>query len=179
MDYSCTAMEALDTFTQEFGLSPPSMSPAPGPGVLEPFASPKEALEALFQTQDHTSWDPPSTTTTILDQASFPPSVFVFSDSPSTHGPPESRSGEGQKPTLFDSPLGRDTMFSAGEGDPKVGTLSLRIPKTSTAVSADGLVYDRCPVNPLNMLRPVEPIKGTIRKHKQYLTVCYQSPSLP
>ncbi len=171
--YYWESVDALNT-TKEFGCGPSSISPDSQLGALEPFASPKEALEALFQNHGYTSWEPPTTTfpTAMVDQASFPPSVFMFSSSP---GSTESRSGEAQTTALFDSsPVGQvpdkfdDTRLS---GDVDYGTLSLPVAKSPIAHE---LLHDRCMVSALNTLRPVKPIKGMIRKHKQYLTVCYR-----
>ena len=179
--YYWTSVDALNA-TKEFGLSPSSVSPASRLGTLEPFASPEEALEALFQNHGYTSWEPPTATsaTAIVDQASFPPSVFVFSGPPSTCGSPESRSGETQTTTLFDSSLVErvsnkfdDTKLS---GDVDYGTLSL--PTAKSSISHE-LLHDGCPVSALSTLRPVKPMKGMIRKHKQYLTVCYRGPRPP
>ena len=182
MDYCWTSADPLDAFTNEFGLSPSSISSAPQSGALEPFASPAEALEALFQNPGFTLREPaPATATAISDQASFPPSVFVFSGSPSTCGLTKSRSGEVQTPTLFDSSSGEqtsnvsdDTKLSQDKEDYSVSTLSRPIAKTSITLGAHELVlHGQCPVGALNSLRPVEPIKGMIRKHKKYLTVGY------
>jgi len=183
MDYYWTSVGPLDT-TKEFGLSPLSISPAPRSGALEAFMSPTEVLEALFQSHSHTSWEPPTTTTTtpattILDQASFPPSVFVFSSSSSTEGLTESQSGEA-KPTSFESPSPvrlpdrlNNTKLGGGEGDYRIRTPSLPI---ANPLIAHELLHDQCPVSALNTIRPVKPIKGMIRKHKQYMTVCYFHP---
>jgi len=179
MDYCYwTNLDPLNT-TSEFGLSPSSISPASRLAGLEPFASPKEAL-ALFQNHGYSSWGPPSATfaTTILDQASFPPSVFVCSGSPSTYGSTESPSGEAQTTTLFDSSLVLveqvsdkfdDTKLSRDDVDYGTGALSLPVAKSSIVHE---LLHDQCPVSALNTFRPVKPIKGMIRRHKQYLTVC-------
>jgi hypothetical protein len=170
--YYWTSVDALN-MTKEFGLSPSSVSPASQLGALDPFASPKEALEALFQNHGSTSWEPQTaaSTTAIVDQASFPPSVFVFSRSPSTYSSTESRPGEAQATTLFDASLVEmsdkfdDTKLS---GDVDYGTPSLPVAKSS--ISHEPL-HDGCLNSALSTLRPVKPIKGMIRKHKQYLTV--------
>lgn len=179
--YYWTSVDALNT-TKEFGRSPSSVLSASRSGALEPFASPQEALEALFQNHGYTSWEPPTTTsaTAIVDQASFPPSVFVFSGSPSTYSSTESRSGEAQTTTLFDSSLVEQMSDKFDNtklgGDVDYGTLSLPAAKSPTTHE---LLHDRCPANASNTLRPVKPIKGMIRKHKQYLTVCYRGLHLP
>ena len=174
--YYWGSVDALNT-TKEFGCGPSSMSPDSQLGALEPFASPKEALEALFQNHGYTSWEAPTAAypTAMEDQASFPPSVFMFSSSPSTYGSTESRSGEAQTTALFDSSLVGQVPDKFDEtklsGDVDYGTLSLPVAKSSIAHE---LLHDRCMVSALNTLRPVKPIKGMIRKHKQYLTVCYR-----
>lgn len=175
MDYYWTSVDALNT-TREFGRSPSSILPASQSGALGPFGSPKEALEALFQNHGYIPWEPPTTTSAnaIVDQASFPPSVFMFSNSPSTCGSTESQSGEAQTTTLFD-PLVEQVSDKFGDtklsGAVDYGTLSLPVAKS---LISHELLHDRCMVSALNTPRPVKPIKGMIRKHKQYLTVCYR-----
>ena len=180
MDDYRTGLDPLDT-TKEFGLCPLSFSLA-----LEPFTSPNEALEAVFRDYGHTSWPPQTTTsatTTILDQASFPPSVFVCSNSTSTDGITETqtRSWEANPIPLESSSVVRlserfdMTKLDGDEGYYGIMTPSPPIPNTSVALGAHEPLHDRCPVSALDTLRPVKPIKGMIRKHKQYLTVCHYS----
>ena len=173
MDYYWTGVDALN-MTKEFGRSPSSILPASQLGTLEPFGSPEEALEALFQNHGCTPWEPPTSTsasTAIVDQASFPPSVFMFSSSPSTYGSTESRSGEAQPTTSLVEQVSDKFGDTKLSGAVDYGTLSLPVAKS--LISHESL-HDRCMVSALNTLRPVKPIKGTIRKHKQYLTVCYR-----
>ena len=179
MDYYWASIGAPDT-TNDFGHSPLFISLAPRSGALEAFTSPEEALEALFQNYGLISCEPPTTTspTTILDQASFPPSVFVCSSSPSTDRLTGSQS-RGSNPISFDSPSmeqlsdNLDITKSVGdERDYRMRSPSLPIASTSISLGTHELPHDRSPISPLNTPRPVKPIKGMIRKHKQYLTVC-------
>ena len=182
MDYYRTSFDALDT-TKDFGLCPLSFSLALRSGALEPFTSPNEALEAVFRDYGRTSWRPPTTTsatTTILDQASFPPSVFVCSNSTSTDGITETQTPSREaNPIPFESSsvvrLSErfdKTKLGGDEGDYGTSIPSLPIANTSVALGAHKPL---CAVSALDALRPVKPIKGMIRKHKQYLTVCCYS----